>query len=385
VRIGTNGATLVTGKDYNVSNTSILMVRAVRTVQAGAEIYMFALPANRILEIAEISRVKRDAAGELEGYQRGEIKSHVADIARYLEGGDVLFPNPIILAIAPGVHFQAVRGPSPGIDGSTAGTLHLPAVAGARLAWIVDGQQRAMALDRTASELMVPIVAFASADIAVHREQFVLVNKARPLPRGVVDVLLPTLDAALLPRDLGPRRLPNVLVDSLNSHRDSPFYRMIKRVGDDNSNAVIGDQALLKAIKRSIRNPLGALSPYAPAGSSPDVGSMYALLSGFWGAARETFPDAWGLPPNESRLMHSAGIEALSYLMDRVLARPESIADPRGAARDALLRIAPDCRWTAGRWEALGLEWNEVEYTTKLVARLRDHLIRLEHRPRIAA
>lgn len=346
---------------------------------------MFALPAQRILEIASISRVRRDATGDLEGYQRGEIKNHVADIARYLEGGDVLFPNPIIIAIAPGPYFQAVRGPSPAIDGSTAGTLHLPCGEGQQQAWIVDGQQRAMALERSGSDLLVPVIAFASADIAVHREQFVLVNKARPLPRGVVDVLLPTLDAALLPRDLGPRRTPNVLIDALNGHRESPFHRLIRRAGEDNSDAVVGDQALLKCIKRSISSPLGALSPYAPRGGSPDVGTMYSILSGFWGAVREVFPDAWGRPPSESRLLHAAGIEALSFLMDRVLGRPDTVVDPRGAARDALLHIAPHCHWTSGRWEALGLEWNEIEYTQKLVKRLRDHLIRLEHGPRLAA
>ncbi len=363
-----------------------LVVRAVRTVQAGTHVYMFALPARRVLEVAEISRVRRDAAGELEGYQRGEIRSHVAEIARYLEGGDVLFPNPVILAIAPGVHFQAVRGPTPAIDGSTAGTLHLPAGEGGRIAWIVDGQQRAMAFARTGGDLMVPVIAFESADIAVHREQFVLVNKARPLPRGVVDVLLPTLDAALLPRDLGPRRTPNVLVDALNAHRESPFHRLIRRAGEDNAAAVVGDQALLRAIKRSIRNPLGALCPLAPQGASPDVGAMYAVLSGFWGAVRDTFPEAWGRPPAESRLMHAAGIEALSYLMDRVLGRPQAAADPRGAALEALARIAPHCRWTEGRWgPPLGLAWDEVEYAPKLVARLRDHLIQLEHHPRLAA
>lgn len=363
-----------------------LVVRAVRTIQAGAALYMFALPAGRVLEIAEISRVRRDATGELEGYQRGEIRTHVADIARYLGGGDVLFPNPIILAIAPGAHFQAVRGPTPGIDGSVAGTLHLPVRDGERVAWIVDGQQRAMALRKSGTTIMVPVIAFASADIAVHREQFVLVNKARPLPRGVVDVLLPTLDAALLPRDLGPRRTPNVLVDALNSHRESPFHRLIRRAGEDNGGAVVGDQALLKAIKRSIRNPLGALCPYSPESGSPDVGAMYAILSGFWGAVRDTFPHAWARPPGESRLMHAAGIEALSFLMDRVLGRPEAAANPRAAALDALARIEPHCCWTSGRWgHPLGLAWDEVEYAPKLVARLRDHLIQLEHAPRIAA
>jgi hypothetical protein len=34
---------------------------------------------------------------------------------------------------------------------------------------------------------------------------------------------------------------------------------------------------------------------------------------------KETFPKAWGKPPEESRLMHSAGIIAMGRLMDRVM------------------------------------------------------------------
>lgn len=361
---------------------SSVSVRAVRMRQAGHHLYLFSIPGERLLEIATISRLERDAAGEIEGYQRGEIRHHVRDIAEYLQQGEVLFPNPILLAFGPDVRFTASRGPNPdGLVGEAdAGTLRIP--IGRPAGWIVDGQQRALALTRAGSRIQVPVVAFVSADLAVHREQFVLVNKARPLPRALVDVLLPGLDAAFLPRDLGPRRIPSVLVEALNTNRDSPLRGLIRRPGK--TGGVVSDQPLLKAIRRSISSPLGALSPYAhPA--EPDVQSMYVILSGFWSAVRDAFPDAWAKPPAESRLMHSAGIDAMSYLMDRVLGRPDAASQPRASAAAALDRIAPHCRWTGGRWEGIGLAWNEVECTPKSVARLRDLLIRLEHGPRLAA
>jgi DGQHR domain-containing protein len=360
--------------------------KAVRFKQGGFELFMFAVPGRMLADIAEISRVVRSPEGDLGGFQRKDIKGHIADIADYLGGGDVLFPNPIVLALSPGIHFVAARGPKSSLGGSTAGTIRLIRGEAGDKAWIVDGQQRSLALAQADSDLPVPVIAFVSADISVHREQFILVNKARPLPRGVVDVLLPALDAAALPRDLGPRKIPNVLLDALNQNRNSPFHGLIKRVGEDLPHAVVKDQALLKTIKRSITSPLGALAPYAATASGlADVDAMYKILSGFWSAVRTAFPAAWGRSPRESRLMHSTGIEAVGYLMDRLLGRPEAAADPYAYALAALQRIAPSCRWTDGRWDELGLDWNEIEYTTRSVNRLRDHLIRLEHRPRIAA
>lgn len=360
--------------------------KAVRFEQGEFELFMFTIPGRLLAGIAEISRVSRSPEGNLGGFQRKDIRGHIADIAGYLAGGDVLFPNPIVLALAPGVRFVAARGPRSSLGGSAAGTISLPSGEGGGKAWIVDGQQRSLALARADSDLPVPVVAFVSGDVSIHREQFILVNKAKPLPRGVVDVLLPTLDAAILPRDLGPRKIPNVLVDALNQTRSSPFYGLIKRAGDDLPGAVVTDQALLKSIKRSIASPLGALAPYASSQAGrADVDAMYRVLSGFWSAVRAAFPAAWGRAPTESRLMHSAGLEAVGYLMDRLLGRPETAADPYAHAIAPLQRIAPHCHWTKGRWDELGLEWNEVEYTTRSVNRLRDHLIRLEHRPRMAA
>ena len=85
---------------------------------------------------------------------------------------------------------------------------------------------------------------------------------------------------------------------------------------------MITDTALVKMIRASIQNPLGALASFKAVGDeSADIQAMYRTLSTFWSAVRDVFSDAWGLPPTRSRLMHSAGIEAMGVLMDRVYAR----------------------------------------------------------------
>ena len=141
-------------------------IRAIRTKQGGVhDVYSFFLPGKIISEVADISRIHRDAKDELQGFQRKEIQNHVKAIVEYLDGDNVLFPNAIILALSSEVEFTQARGRAPAgtLDCGESGTLTIPARAeGERIAWIVDGQQRSLALSRTKNaNLPVPVVAFS--------------------------------------------------------------------------------------------------------------------------------------------------------------------------------------------------------------------------------
>jgi hypothetical protein len=76
--------------------------------------------------------------------------------------------------------------------------------------------------------------------------------------------------------------------------------------------------------------------------------------------------------------MHSAGIEAMGVLMDQIMTRAGPQADGYALARAVLERIAPACRWTEGRWEVLGREWNDIQCTPKDVRALSNFLVGLE-------
>jgi DGQHR domain-containing protein len=317
----------------------------------------------------------------LKGFQRREIRSHVAAIAEFLQSGPVLFPNAIILAISCDVEFKQARGPTPAGAGDLvqSGTLSIPIrPEGERAAWIVDGQQRSLALAQAKrADLLVPVVAFVSSDIETQRAQFILVNKAKPLPSRLIDELLPEV-GALLPRDLAARKAPSELCGLLNRDPKSPFHRLIKRESETgNEGAVVTDSALVQAIQANLKPPLGALSQFrTPAGS--DVPAMYRALVTYWGAVKDAFPDAWGRPPTESRLMHSAGIRAMGALMDQVLLRADATMSPDEDVRTSLQRIAPHCRWTEGQWEGLGWSWNDLQNTSRHIRQLSEHLVRLD-------
>ncbi len=366
-----------------MSHDDTLIIRALRTTQADATLYAFFIPGGAITQIADISRIHRDHQNQLEGFQRKEIKNHVKNIVAYLNQANVLFPNAIILALSPEIEFKQSRGKDPdGItDVAQIGTLHIPLYEeGRRSAWIVDGQQRSLALAQTEnSDLPVPVVGFVAEDLHIQREQFILVNKAKPLPSRLINELLPEVETRL-PRDLAVRKIPSVLCNQLNQDPDSPFYQLIKQVSqDDNPHAVIQDNPLVTMIKKSISHPLGALSQYKSLGSNPsDVEGMYRTLLQFWTAVKEVFPDAWGLPPTKSRLMHSAGMQAMGVLMDRIVSRAQTQANPAQEIKQALHNIAPHCCWTQGVWEDLGLAWNQIENTSKHVKALSDQLARLD-------
>ena len=360
-----------------------VVVRALRTTQGDKlDVYAFFIRGSDIVQVADISRVDRDDDEDLKGFQRPEIKSHVKGIVDYLNQGSVLFPNAIILAMSPEVKFTASRGPrQAGDDGAAvSGTLQIPVFAeGDRVAWIVDGQQRSLALAQATNKAIpVPVVAFVSDSLDVQREQFILVNKAKPLPTRLINELLPETRGILLPRELSSRKVPSEICNLLNRDPNSPFFGLIKRSSDKGkSSSVITDTAVITVIKNSMTNPLGALAAYKAAGKEGnDVEAMYRVLQTFWAAVKQTFPDAWGKDPRHSRLMHSSGIIAMGVLMDRIYARLSDSPPDVKTIRKELDRVAPHCHWTKGHWEALGLAWNEIQNTTRDIKKLQDALVR---------
>lgn len=357
-------------------------VRALRSHQAGLPVYTFFLPGALVLEIADICRASRSGQG-LDGFQRDAIKRHIAGMVDYLNGGDVLFPNAILLAVSPQASFSRSRGPAPAglIEAGDSGVLRLPRPSdGSKCAWIVDGQQRSMALAQAVDrDRLVPVVAFVSDDIQRHREQFILVNKAKPLPRRLVDELLPELDATHLPADMAMRQIPSALVNRLNADPNSPFYDLVRRPTSAKlPTRVVLDAALLRVLQRQIHQPLGALALHRSVdGGISNPAAMYQDICQFWTSVRQAFPAAWGLPPEHSRLMHSAGIEAMGALMDYLVPRANAQASASAYITETLQRMAPHCAWIEGRWPDLDCAWNEIESTSRDIRRLSDQLIRL--------
>src|SRR5262249_61281887 len=104
-----------------------------------------------------------------------------------------LFPNALILALRPEtVRFEESRGPKDAT--AVAGTLRIdiPPPEMHRPAWIVDGQQRALALRCAKNpDFAVPVSAFIAETGALQRDQLIRLNNTPTLPRAPVPPLLP--------------------------------------------------------------------------------------------------------------------------------------------------------------------------------------------------
>ena len=368
----------------NSLGIKMLKRRALRINQdPDHPLYLFSLTAHELLHIAEISRISRDDEGRLIGYQRPEVQQHIENIVEYLDNDKIIFPNSIIVALSSSVIFKESRGPKVDEGFCIPGTLEIPIPRKGepKPAWIVDGQQRAMALARCKrKDLPVPINGFVADKVELQRDQFLRINSTKPLPKGLIDELLPEVDT-ILPSTLNARKVPSALCDMLNQDPESPFCGIIRRAssaGIRSAKEVVTDTVIINMLHDSFQTA-GSLNPYRNIanGTTDFVGVRKALLV-YWNAVKETFPDSWGLKPEKSRLMHGVGIRSMGKLMDRVM----SVVDPHesdaaGIVRSELEKIKPYCYWTSGEWEEIGgLKWNDLQNLTSHIRLLSNYLIR---------
>lgn len=340
--------------------------------------YSFAVDGKLLPHFATVSRIRRDGDDLVAGYQRPEVFSHIAEIRNYIESKDPLLPNAIVLAFDHRVKFVPNKGSDTGY--SRWGTLIIPlpdpADEAVKPGLIVDGQQRAAAIrDARVESFPICATAFIANDDREQREQFILVNSTKPLPKGLIYELLPTTEMKL-PTLLQRRRFPAQILARLNSDQESPLKGKIRT--PTTPTGVVQDNSILKMLENSLSD--GVLYRYRDAATNePDIEAMLFILKSFWAAAARVFPKAWGLPPAKSRLMHGAGIVAMGYLMDAIGERLRNSGAPQeDHFRQDLLPLVDVCRWTEGYWDfgpGIKRKWNEVQNTPKDIQMLANYLM----------
>ena len=365
--------------------STLLERKALKVLQKGDRcVYLLSLKGSELLELAGVSRVSRDDSGKLIGYQRVEVRRHVREIADYLETPDMLLAHPIILSFNSDVKFVSSRGQKSSDGIASGGLLRIPIPSGdsEKPAWIVDGQQRAMAIGLCADKnFAVPICAFIADEVEMQRDQFLRINNTRPLPRGLVTELLPQVTSPLPPK-LAIRKVPSALCDLLQREEKSPFRGLIKRPSNNSESAqqsVVTDTVIVKMIEESLTQASGCLFPYRNVATGEyDEAGIWSVLITYWSAVRDTFPEAWGKPPSESRLMHGVGIRSMGKLMDRIMLTVDvRRKDAQKLVKQELQLISPVCNWTEGEWEQLGgIGWNELQNLHRHLSMLSNFLIR---------
>jgi DGQHR domain-containing protein len=376
---GANGASgAAGGQQPSLFAPEPLRVYALESRQGRDHVlYVFWVDGKELPSFTTVSRLRRQEGVGLSGYQRWEVQSHITEIKAYLESASPMLPNALVVAFDPVLHFEPL--PLPPLGPGRTGILSIPlpdGPDGRKPAWVVDGQQRSAALREAALEgFPVCVVGFLAASEAEQREQFILVNNTKPLPKGLVYELLPATNGQL-PGLLRRRRFPTMLMDRLNLDDDSPLRGLVRT--PTMPDGLIKDNSLIKMLENSLSD--GVLYRFRgwPDGAD-NVEGMLGVVKDFWAAAAEVFAGSWKLPPRRSRLLHGAGVVGLGFLMDAIADRHRARGVPtRAQFRADLEPLREVCRWADGYWEfgpGVQRKWNEIQNTPRDIQLLANYLL----------
>lgn len=344
----------------------------------GRPLYSFGIDGKKLLDIAQISRIGRNEKAKITGYQRPEVISHIKEIRAYLETESAILPNAIVVAFNTKVTFEPLKY----ADANKTirhGMLTVPVNNSEGIekpGWIVDGQQRSAAIrDADINEFPVFVTAFITDSIAEQKEQFILVNSTKPLPQGLIYELLPDTDTRLSNK-LEKRRFPSILLQEVNTNDNSILRNAIQT--PTNPLGFIKDNSFLRMLENSLND--GALYRYKTFEKADDVKEKcYTLLTNFWTAVAKTFPDAWSLRPDKSRLTHGVGIISLGYVMDTISDKYRRLEIPTSNIFMSELKILENkCAWTSGEWhfsENKKRSWNDLQNISKDIELISNFLL----------
>lgn len=340
---------------------------AIRARQAdGHDVFSFAATPREVLAFSEIERVGRQDNGQLKGFQRHQIASHIKEIRDYFVRDDALLPNSVIVAFIDGIKSKDCGN---GVVDVEIDATH------AKPGFVVDGQQRLSALsglEKPGFQVFVSVL--VCRDYNELRQQFVLINNTRPLPKTLIYELLPSVDG--LPERFTKRKFSARVVDRLNHTRGSALYGEIRQ--HTNPKGVISDTAMQRFIMNSVSD--GAIRNFIRMDDYEE--RAVDLVNEYFEAIRSVFGPEWtGMTPRTSRLKHGAGIVAMGFVME-LLYSTEG-ATKRDQFAVALRLIKPYTAWTSGQWNLSSDDicpWNGIQNTPSDIDALANHLVRLTKR-----
>jgi DGQHR domain-containing protein len=351
---------------------TIYRYRAIRAQQAeGHDVFCFAAQPTDVLAFSEIDRVGRQDNGELRGFQRHQIAPHIKEIRDYLSRDDALLPNAVIVAFLDNVTITELADGLVDVEINVSDDVPRPG-------FVVDGQQRLTALSGISKPgFQVFVSALICKNYNELRQQFVLINNTRPLPKTLIYELLPTVEG--LPVRFTSRKLAARIVDRLNFNPKSILHGEIRQ--HTNPQGILSDTAMQRVVMNSTSN--GALQEFIKHDDMED--RAYNLLNDFFTAVRTVFGSEWvGMSPKNSRLRHGAGLVALGFVMEYLYSTDIPGCNTMNERFiTGLTALKPDTAWTSGVWHLSTDDqrpWNGIQNTSTDIDTLAGYLVRSTRR-----
>lgn len=326
--------------------------------------------------IRPLARVDRLDALAGKGNQRDEINSHVKKIAAGILAGTQV-PNPILLTLLSdqivtpedeGAPESFVRITPLGeftkvASSNETGTIvqefrpvqidfpyRRAAFDEEKSALLVDGQQRTAALSLVDVDIVPALYLSVNAEIASAEEAkaiFIVANSTAKIETQFSRALLATMEQS--PGYLTTER-PRALAAKTLAIEDteSPFYELVQYPGVKSNRKPQPPVAYNSLFQ--------VLSIFAESGlplpeKNPEQ-KLARMVSRGFNLIKKTWPSAWGVKPNESRLMHGVGLRSMATL---IASKLESLYTNYGGDLDhnemwaeieaSLRRLQPQLIW----------------------------------------
>jgi DGQHR domain-containing protein len=302
---------------------------------SSASRFQFSIEGRVLRGIARIDRLDALAGT---GNQRDEIKAHVAKIRDGIKAGTHV-PNPVLLVMLEETtqmvemdedqgeeipeSFVVIRALEPFQEAFTAGGARIQRsrVVEMTFPWrkasfdeeksvlLVDGQQRTAALS------LVSVDEFPFVDLGVSavraseedaKRVFQVANDSVKISTDFAKALLASMGEA--PGYLKDEKITAETVRQLAlENEESPFYGLVKYPGSKVTGTVIAYNSLFGLV--------GSFRKQLPEDLTGDAGELASIVIDAFALVKETWPDAWGVKPGVSKLMHGAGLRAITQVL----------------------------------------------------------------------
>jgi DGQHR domain-containing protein len=206
------------------------VVKYLKVSQPIGDFYIASMTAKRLVQITEfdVRRVlidQRDVERYL-GIQRPLIPKRVKEIGLYVRTMDACFPTGVIIAIpAKCIELDEDKNEMT-ISNYVEGVDEEDNVLYKKIARVLDGQHRLAGLEDFDGIFEINVSIFVDADIADQANIFSTVNLAQTkVSKSLV------YDLFDLMKSRSPQKICHNIAVTLDRDKDSPFYKMIKRLG----------------------------------------------------------------------------------------------------------------------------------------------------------
>lgn len=316
-------------------------LKAYHYKQHDVEMYLTALPAKEVCDIAQVDSIDRDA----DGYQRQPNPKRYKEIRDFVEVARGIVPGGILLNIrpdrAPEVTFQVEDSR----DGIEWGTLQLPDKA--PFAWMIDGQHRKGGFEACQEvDLPVPVIILVGQEREREAEVFFTVNGKQANVR-------PSLKCHDLMRYARPEMRKHL--EGLEREAHELAYAIVM---DLNSTGVWKDKINLSDI-RGLKRPatlkgfVNALEPVVKDRWFATLvqAKQKELVQTFWNAMAKVWPSAF-MPGNPSVLHRSFGVAVACGLAIDVIHYSDQLGS---LSEDTMVSLLDGIKNKVDNWDPEGV------------------------------